>query len=157
MLRLTRAELLRSRHVSQKKCARSSCKFVRLPIVLMKPRNHDWQRKGCSMTYALNWTSRAVRIPMLIVALSALGACSGSTVSGARIDAPPPSLTAPCRDPLRLPARDATQEDVERWWRSDRANLLACGDKHSGLVAWIEGLLAAMQSENSRAGPERSD
>ena len=148
MPRRTRAELLQSRLGSQKTCERSSCEFVWPPIVLLQQRQHDWQRKGCSMSYAQTWTIRAVRIPMLVVVLSALAACSGSTVSGARIDAPPPSLTAPCRDPLRLPARDATQEDVERWWRSDRANLLACGDKHSGLVAWIEGLLAAMQSEN---------
>jgi len=157
MLRRTRAELLRSRLGSPKKCARLSFALALRPIVLLQPRKHDWQRKGCSMSYAQTWTSRAVRIPMLVVVLSALAACSGSTVSGARIDAPPPSLTAPCRDPLRLPARDATQEDVERWWRSDRANLLACGDKHSGLVAWIEGLLDAMQSENSRPGPEPSD
>jgi len=99
------------------------------------------------MTCEQKWTSRAVRIPMLIVALSALVACSGSTVSGALIDPPPPSLTAPCGDPLRLPARDATQEEVERWWRADRANLLACGDKQAGLVAWIAGLLQAMSDD----------
>ena len=42
--------------------------------------------------------------------------------------------------PVVLPARDATQAEVERWWRADRARLVACGGMLSVLQGWAEGV-----------------
>jgi hypothetical protein len=65
--------------------------------------------------------------------------------SGARLDPPPPSLTAPVPGPVALPARDLTQAEVERFWRADRARLLDARDKHKGLVEWAQGVVDAMR------------
>jgi hypothetical protein len=74
---------------------------------------------------------------MLAGLLFPLAACSGSTP--ARPVPPPPSLTAPCAEPVWLPARDMTQAEVETFWGRDRTALRECGDKHAALVAYGAG------------------
>ena len=88
-------------------------------------------------------TGTRCQILMLIVLPLALPACKGFAVSGAQIDPPPPSLTAPCDAPARLPAAAMTQAQVERAWARDRTALVICGDKHAGLVAWASGVVGA--------------
>ena len=73
--------------------------------------------------------------------LCLLAACSGSTP--ADLAPPPEALTASCAVPLALPARDATQAEVERWWGRDRAELRACGERHALLADWAAGQVAA--------------
>ena len=61
----------------------------------------------------------------------------------APLDLPPPpaDLLAPCPAPLSLPARDATQIEVERWWGADRAALRACQGRHEALAVWATGVV----------------
>lgn len=81
---------------------------------------------------------------MLGGALLALTACVGSTASGARLEAPPPSLTQPCQPAVDLPMRDLTQADVEQFWRADRARISACREKHQAMVDWAAGVVEAL-------------
>lgn len=97
------------------------------------------------MTYSQSLMQKA--IPRLALAVSPflLAACLGSTQSaGARLEAPPPSLTQPAQPPVTLPARDITQAEVERFWRADRARLIEAREKHQGLVDWAAGVVAAL-------------
>lgn len=96
---------------------------------------------------------RAPLIPTLSGALLVLTACAGSTPSGARLDPPPPSLSEPCQWAVALPAGDMSQAQVERFWRTDRARLASCRDKHDGLVRWAEGVVSAIDNP-SRGGRE---
>lgn len=70
-----------------------------------------------------------------------LAACAASTPGD--IAAPPEALMAPCAAPLRLPQRDATQAEVERWWGHDRSALRDCAARHGLLIDWAEGQMAA--------------
>jgi hypothetical protein len=76
---------------------------------------------------------------MLIAAPLALTACLGSTGADVLRPAPPPSLTAPCPHPVRLPERELTQAEVERFWGRDRSALRACGGQVEGLAEWVAG------------------
>ena len=89
------------------------------------------------------WTAKGTLPMALAVSPFLLTACVGSTVSGAKLEPPPPSLVQPCQAAVALPARDITQTEVERWWRSDRARLAACRDKHQGLAEWAGGVVQA--------------
>lgn len=73
--------------------------------------------------------------------LCLLAACSGSTV--ADLAPLPEALTAPCPAPLSLPARDATQAEVESWWGRDRSALRDCAARHTLLADWAAGQAAA--------------
>lgn len=62
---------------------------------------------------------------MLVGSLYLLAACRGSVPGD--VPLPPAALLVPCDLPVKLPGRDATQAEVERWWGSDRAALRECG------------------------------
>ena len=80
-----------------------------------------------------------MRMLMLIAAPLALTACLGSTGADVPRPAPPPSVTAPCAVPVRLPERELTQAEVERFWGRDRSALRACGDQVKALAEWVSG------------------
>jgi hypothetical protein len=82
------------------------------------------------------------RLPTLTLAASLclLAACSGS--APARPVAPPPSLTVPCAEPVRLGARDMTQAEVETAWGRDRTALRTCGDQHAALADYLSAVSA---------------
>ena len=70
------------------------------------------------------------RIPMLIVLLSALGACGDSIRSSTKppvLSPPPAELEDDCAQPVRLPDRVLTQAEVEALWLQDRVALIDCG------------------------------
>jgi hypothetical protein len=56
-------------------------------------------------------------------------------LAGAAAQAPG-DLDKPCERPQRLPGRDLSAGDVERFWGRDRASLSACGDRHAANVRW---------------------
>jgi len=45
-----------------------------------------------------------------------------------------------CADPQLLPERKLTQEEVERYWAKDRANLVVCRDQKGAIVAYFKDL-----------------
>lgn len=90
----------------------------------------------------MSYHNRPQTILTLAGALLALTACGGSTAS-VPIEAPPPSLTEPCQVPMTLPAREASQVEVERWWGADRARLVECVSRHDGLAEWAEQISEA--------------
>lgn len=102
------------------------------------------------MRYGQTLTRRAPLTLTLCVALLALTACGGLTPSGARIDEPPAGLLMECEGPIRLPHRDAAQWEVEQWWRTDRARLLGCAERHDGLRGWARDVIAAVRGERVR-------
>ena len=75
---------------------------------------------------------------MLIGLLFPLGACSGLTPSSERLRVDPPqaSLSEPCRFAVRLPNRDLSQSETERFWIEDRRRLAECRGKQAGLAEW---------------------
>lgn len=81
----------------------------------------------------------------LAVPALALAACSGLTPS-AEIDVARPGkdVLAPCQGPVRIYAEAVTQLEQERLWAADRRNLVICQRKHAAAVAWIEGVLDAL-------------
>jgi hypothetical protein len=40
---------------------------------------------------------------------------------------------------VRLPERELTQAEVERFWGRDRSALRACGDQVKALAEWVSG------------------
>ena len=66
---------------------------------------------------------------MLIVPLSVLVACSDSigSVEPPDLAPAPEELTVLCEQPVLLPERILTQEEVENYWVQDRSNLMRCG------------------------------
>jgi hypothetical protein len=66
-----------------------------------------------------------------------LTACGGST----KLDKPglqaaiDSKLLEKCSRPVKLPNRDLTQLDIERFWAKDRAELIKCGLTKEKLVA----------------------
>ena len=117
--------------------------WARCPATPPSPRPRGWQWKGSEMTYWPILTVRAMPLLALIGLCFPLAACGGSTASGARLSAPPPSLVQTCQAAVALPARDLMQAEVERFWRADRARLAACRDKHQGLAEWAGGVVQA--------------
>ena len=87
-----------------------------------------------------NWTRPRLPILMLAVLPLALPACKGWAVSGARIEPPPPSLTAPCAAPVALPARAMSQAQVESAWGKDRTALVICAARARDLTMWANGV-----------------
>lgn len=73
---------------------------------------------------------------MPLLAAFLLTACGGSipSIKPPRLDAPETRLTEDCASPVALPAHELPQLEVERLWSRDRANLVACKDRHSGVV-----------------------
>jgi hypothetical protein len=79
---------------------------------------------------------------MLLTALSALTACGGSTAytEGPRLARADHAITRPCDPPVKIPERDLTRAQVERYWSIDRARLVRCrGEKHE-LVRYYDDL-----------------
>lgn len=76
----------------------------------------------------------------LLMALAALGltGCGASTYVEPPKPDLPPSLTATCAAPTRLPERQLSDQEVEVYWGRDRSALRACQSKHAGLVSAIE-------------------
>lgn len=79
------------------------------------------------------------------MALTLLASCA-STRSDEVIVAPlPPVLTAPdsaltnlCQLPVDLGTVALTQEQIEKMWSTDRANLVRCAKRHKALADFIE-------------------
>lgn len=88
-----------------------------------------------------------MRIPMLIVLLSALTACAGSIPFSEppRVDPPPPSALEACRRPASLPVGGLTQAEGELRWLQDRRRLVDCASRHEALVLWITDLGMALK------------
>jgi hypothetical protein len=88
------------------------------------------------MPYGTNWMKKLAMILMLVSLPFLSGACNDLTrFVKPNIDA---TLLLPCDDPVFIPERDLTQEEVERYWGEDRSRLVACRDKHTGLVTILD-------------------
>lgn len=74
----------------------------------------------------------------LIVSLFLLGACQGLTRSAPILNQIDPNLTASCTYPVRIPVKDLTQYEVEKYWITDRKNLVVCAKSKEALVKAIE-------------------
>jgi len=85
-------------------------------------------------------TKKLLPTLMLIACALALTGCGGSTASGIRLTAADAALTQPCRQPVRLPERELTQVDIERYWRIDRAALVRCAGEKAELVRYYDDL-----------------
>jgi hypothetical protein len=72
-------------------------------------------------------------IAIFLASVLALTACGGLTPSPVtpRIDPPPDALTRACDAPVVV-----TLASGERAWLSDRAALVACGNRHAALSDW---------------------
>lgn len=68
--------------------------------------------------------------------LSACGTRNDLTPS---VELLPPSLSAPCDDPVYVPERDITRTETVLLWTQDRRALTACRARHGGLVAALSG------------------
>lgn len=72
-----------------------------------------------------------------MLAALALTGCAGSAASNKLqkpvLVTPDSALTEQCKRPSALPERDLKQNEVERYWTSDRRNLVECGKRHDGL------------------------
>jgi len=88
-----------------------------------------------------------MRILTLIVLLLGLTACAASTpsIENLRIDPPPASLVIPCNRAVRLPDRELTQAEVERFWIRDRQRLAECRSRHGGLVEWSRDVTSSVE------------
>jgi hypothetical protein len=49
---------------------------------------------------------------------------------------PPARLEKSCDRPMRLPERDLSAGEVERYWGTDRVALRECGARHAALMKW---------------------
>jgi len=81
-------------------------------------------------------------------------ALQGCSVSTRSIDvvAPTPiiynidsALREKCKLPLHLPDRGLTQAEVERYWGTDRKNLIICAERHGLLDAAVRFRDAQLQ------------
>lgn len=82
---------------------------------------------------------------MLTGAALAVAACSGSTPSADLALQPPGAdVLQPCEGPVRLFADDDTQLEQERQWAADRRRLVVCQRKHAAAMAWIGGVMEAV-------------
>jgi hypothetical protein len=59
---------------------------------------------------------------------------------------PPAALENPCDRPTRLPERDLSAGEVERYWGVDRVALRQCGSRHGALVKWRRSRDAKLSS-----------
>jgi len=53
---------------------------------------------------------------------------------GSVLAAPPAELAAHCDDPVAVPDAAIAAGATERLWAQDRASLVTCGGRHSGLA-----------------------
>jgi len=47
-------------------------------------------------------------------------------------------MTQPCLPPVQLPDAALTQSDVVTHWLTDRAELIACGERLDALIDWYQ-------------------
>lgn len=85
---------------------------------------------------------KLLRILTATALVLALTGCAGLTdffkaKQAPRLDPPPKALQSRCQDPVLLPERELTQQEVEAYWGRDRANLIVCTDRHSGLLRFF--------------------
>lgn len=79
---------------------------------------------------------------MLAASALVLTACAGSTkfTDGVTLTAADASITGPCNRPVKLPNRDLSQADVEKYWSRDRANLVRCAGEKAEVVKYYDDL-----------------
>lgn len=102
------------------------------------------------MSFRGNWTRRP--LPILTAALLALTGCGGSSTAldpaRTSLTQPDPDVMRECRGPTPpvegVLTDPAVQETV---WRSDRVRLAECRDRHSQAIAWIAGVLEAVDGD----------
>ena len=77
---------------------------------------------------------------MLVLSLSVLTACGDSTI----IEAPKPVIPEELMNrsfvPTQLPDMALDQAEVERYWGTDRINLILCENTRESLVGILEEL-----------------
>jgi hypothetical protein len=92
-----------------------------------------------------------MRIIFAFAALVLLAGCvttNPSPEAGVTIPSLPPSIAAPCVPPVTVPTADTDQQDVERYWATDRTSLKICAGRQAAVVAsW-----AALQQSYAGAG-----
>ena len=70
------------------------------------------------------------------VLLLAVTGCAASTKSG-NIK-PELAVTQKCQRPVKLPDRELTQVEVEKYWLKDRKALIQCGVTKEALISWLK-------------------
>ncbi len=92
-------------------------------------------------------TLEHIRILISVVLLLLLTGCQTGLVSSEqiRLDDPVPSLIIPCAMAVRLPDRELTQSEVEKYWLMDRYKLVDCRGKHHELIAWSRMTVEALK------------
>lgn len=76
---------------------------------------------------------------LLCLAVLALPGCNGSMLDRLRepeAPPPPPSMLAPCLEPVTLPEGGLSDQGVEILWGRDRDALRQCANRHRALVGW---------------------
>jgi hypothetical protein len=96
---------------------------------------------------------KALTAAMLLFLLTSCGVSTRSApkvqptvvvVERPRLPPLPARLEEPCEDPARLPDRDLTFDEFERYWAQDRLALAECGPRHKGLVRFYRKREAAL-------------
>lgn len=89
------------------------------------------------------------------LALAACALLSGCKTLGGPIPEPPTLAQAPaalveeCVRPIKLPEKGGmTQAQAERAWIRDRANLIACANRHGGLARYYDARDEAIARQN---------
>lgn len=77
-----------------------------------------------------------MRTPLLLLPAFLLTGCAASTASRPPVDPIPASIAAPCANPVILPDRALSDQEVEVFWGRDRTALRSCKSKHAAAVAW---------------------
>jgi len=62
------------------------------------------------------------------------------------VEPPDAAVTQPCARPARLDGAQTVRAQ-EALWRRDRLALARCGDRHAAAVAWIEGVVTALDGD----------
>jgi hypothetical protein len=53
---------------------------------------------------------------------------------------------------VKLPNRELSQADVERYWSRDRANLVKCAGEKAEVVGYYDNLFARLAKKRERSG-----
>lgn len=69
--------------------------------------------------------------------LSGCGGLIGSKPDPAPEIKPAPSLLQPCAQPVTIPEKDLTDQEIEVMWGRDRRALRVCADRHSGISGYF--------------------
>lgn len=79
-----------------------------------------------------------ILVPLLLPLVAT--ACAGSTpfAKAPQLEPVAPELAADCDDPTKLPDRELTQAEAERYWRQDRYRLAVCRDRHRATLRFFE-------------------